>query len=106
VCEPPALTPPALPELTPEEIKRVLHPLPRRTHRHFLLLSRTLFPDGAPPSTYDFNKMFRLRIANPQAKLRRSLHAIVDVCPVRGMEWTKDMLEQFFVKRTKGRRGK
>jgi hypothetical protein len=82
--------------LTPEEIKRVLHPLPRNeeteaeTHIAYEYAKKQVFRlqtyfseritfgdkrkhkplQAADSLTYDFNKMFRLRIANPQAKLR------------------------------------
>src|SRR5579871_3761171 len=39
----PSLTPPTLLQFTPEKIKRVPHPLDRRTRRHFLALRRALF---------------------------------------------------------------
>lgn len=55
---------------------------------------------AADSLAYDFNKMFRLRIADSKAKLRRSLSVIAENCPMRGLEWTKEMLEQFFIKRT------
>src|SRR5215470_8468647 len=48
LSEPPRATlpPPTLTQLPAEEIKRVLHPLPHRTDRHFLLLARPLFRMG------------------------------------------------------------
>ena len=56
---------------------------------------------AADTLAYDFNKMFRLRIADPQAKLRKSLDLIQKHCPFRGIEWSKDWMERFFVKRTR-----
>lgn len=35
----------------------------------------------------------------PKARMRKSLGAIAQHCPLRGMEWTKEDMERFFVKR-------